>query len=486
MKRIYITTASLIALACTLSAHASAPGGDGDARESRATVETTTTGGETLRSLLLDVSAKHPRILERARDLASRLAAANYQSSRYPDPALGVAWSNYPYKKDLRLIDDQTPMTGVEISVSQAIPFPGRLGLETQIADVDASASRLRLAIQKNQIAREFLGALLEARSAAETAKLARGFAERIQIIAEIANTRYAVGKGDLTDVSKAGVSYAAFRDRVRTLEGALDSRYRALVYYLKDASDGDADDSPEYNFASPIPGRVASLVAPAVEANRNELSAYMLELGSKLRAEPMRVKHQSLRVALAALDIDRRGKEKTLAQMQYLPDFEVFASYRKRGDVANDPARGEDFMSFGFKMRVPLWSALGNHNNIEARDESRKSARFSERDLAEREQQLLDAARIDYQTLNERLKIYDESLVPRGRQSVEAARLAYETGRADFDAFLNSWETLYSLESERIRLGVDRDKQLLLMAFLLNSILPDHIPRSARSGVDQ
>ena len=432
-----------------------------------------------LRILLLDISTQHPRILERARELAALLAAANYKSSRYPDPGLGVAWSNYPYKKDLRLIDDQTPMTGIEITVSQPIPFPGRLTLESKIADVDASASRLRLAIEKNLIAREFIGTLLDAQSVHETIQLTRSFTERIKIVSEVANTRYAVGKGDLTDVSKAGVRYAAYRDRVRHLEGSLGTRYRSLLYYL----DGSVDQASfEVSPEKTDPGESASSPTKTPEllasilAKGRDVPAYIQDLQNQLGRDDLSIERESLAVALASLEIDRQEKEKYLARMQYLPDFEVFASYRKRGNIPNDPAQDEDFMSFGFKMRVPLWSALSNHNNVEAKDEMEKSARFSERNIAEREKSMLDSARIDYKTLNERLVLYNESLIPQASQSVESARLAYENGRADFDTFLSSWDMLYNLEAERIRLRADRDKQVLLMAFILNVILPDHL----------
>ena len=103
------------------------------------------------------------------------------------------------------------------------------------------------------------------------------------------------------------------------------------------------------------------------------------------------------------------------------------------------------------------------------------KSARFSERNVIERERSLLDSARINYATLNDRLVAYDETLIPQATRGVESARLAYETGRANFDTFLNSWEMLYNLEAERIRLRADRDAQVLVMAYLLNAILPDH-----------
>ncbi|MEQ9364073.1 MAG: TolC family protein, partial [Leptospirales bacterium] len=312
-----------------------------------------------LRDVLLDISAQHPRILERARELAARLAAANYKSSRYPDPGLGVAWSNYPYKKDFRLIDDQTPMTGIEISISQPIPFPGRLTLESKIADVDASASRLRLGIEKNLIAREFLGTLLEAQAVGETIELARSFTERIKIVSEVANTRYAVGKGDLTDVSKAGVRYAAFQDRVRNLEGSLRTRYRNLVYFLESDSmqeDGDGVNgfaSPDDNVADETLATIAERLAPVLSGGRG-LPEYVQNLLNTISREQLLIEHESLTAALAALEIDRQEKEKYLARMQYLPDFEVFASYRKRANIPNDPAQDEDFMSFGFKMRVP------------------------------------------------------------------------------------------------------------------------------------
>ncbi|MCR9145094.1 MAG: TolC family protein [bacterium] len=437
-----------------------------------------TRGDGKLIALLLELSARHPRIVEQAGELASRLAAARYSSGRYPDPNLGVAWSNYPYKKDLRLIDDRTPMTGLEFSVSQPIPFPGRLSLESQIADVEARASRLRLAIEKNRIAREFLEELLDIRTNLAELRLTRDFGERMRIALEAANVRYAVGKANLAEVSAAGVRQARFQDRSRALEGRLQSRYRTLRYFLADSSVAGSEDAPEEQTPGsgmePVVALLAAKDGGGNAAEPTDLDRYLMRLRSRTLEGRASVATESLAVALIELSEDRRAKEESLAWMNYLPDFEVFAAYRRRADIPDDPAAGEDFMSFGFKMRVPLWSALSNHAKLEAVQEERRSARFAGRNIAENESRIFDAARIDWQTLEDRLVLYDESLIPRAERGLEAASFAYESGRGDFDALADAWDALYALRSEGLRLAADRDRSVLAMAFVLNRILPD------------
>jgi len=417
-----------------------------------ANAESATTGADQLRILLARIGTEHPRVRGKAESLAAKLERAEYQDNRYPDPSFGVAWSNYPYRKDLRLIDDQTPMTGVEFTLSQPIPFPGRLGLEARLADVDAEASRLELALTKNDLVRDFLAALVELRLIEASLRITESFAERLDVIAEVARARYSVGRASLGDVSQAAARAGLFADRARDLRSRLAILNEELRYFLQgDSLQEDAAETP--------------------------LAGYLQQTHTNLAQCTAQLEERSLAAALAGLEIDRARKEQSLAKLNYAPDFEVFASYREREIIQNDPAMGEDFMSFGFKMRVPLWSALANHDNVDASQHRETGARHTLADTIACERRFYASAGITEQTARDRLQSYREILLPRAERAAESARNAYENGRGDFDAFLASWELLYSLRIETESLRRERDRQILARAYLCNAILPDVAP---------
>ena len=464
-----------------------------------------------LKRRVLALSQNHPRVLMRARALAAQLERSNAEDWRYPDPMIGVTWSNAPYKKDLRFIRDQTPMTGIEYRVSQAIPFPGRLSLSSDLADLDAQSARLELAIEKNQLTLEFLSQVLLVRQLHRTYEATLLYGDHTRFVADTARTRYSVGRGDLADVSRASLEASRYDERAVRLKGMLAGRLRNLRYYLdyrdypnpdeSDSNDGRAypnnpeepivneNNIDERNLHEPDTNENESHASAGTqtdEVNRNtiipseialftrQIERYINEIKSQEAFQAAAIPARSLQLGQQRIDQQRGITRQNLARMEYLPDFEVFASYRQREYVANDPAAGEDFYSFGISMRVPLWSALSGHNRMRSSEQSTRSAEIGADDVISRQQAQFESARLNYETLDRQLELFENSLLPRARQARDSARLSYETGRADITILIDAWNALYFLETEAIRLRVERDRALLEMAFILNFILPE------------
>ena len=424
-----------------------------DERIDKPVVNNTAAGEKVkLKDALLRLSVEHPGVQARARRLSAAIEGAGYLGRTYPDPRLGVFWLNGPYKKDLRFVKDKTPMTGVEFRLMQAIPFPGRLSLRADIADTDVVVRRLELALVKNKIAAEFLGVLTDLNSLKERLNLLRGYLARIKVVREAARTRYSVGRGNLADVSRAELALQKYRQLLLQLEGQYHSAGKRLNYYLSDETNDN------------IPLDLA------------ELKDYIagLDIQTDSFEQDDILKNSSLNIALAKTRIVITEKESDLAKMNYLPDFEVFAAYRKRAYIESDPARGEKFMSFGLTVRVPLWSALANPPRVREKSELQSSARMSSRDVLLRETSIWRVALTRKSALKERLELYQKKLIPTARSSLSSARLAYQTGKVDFDVFLSGWNALFALESEVIELEAERNKQMILIATILNKILPE------------
>ncbi len=408
-----------------------------------------------LREVMLRMSVKHPRVRARARALAAALKKSRFKAGIYPDPRIGVFRVNGPYKRDLRFIRDQTPMSGIEYRLSQAIPFPGRLTMAAGIADEDAALRRLELALEKNRVALEFLELLVHARAVQAKLKLTRGYAKRMSIVADAARTRYSVGKGNLADVSRADLKARDYEARILSLRAEYQADLNRLAYYLGD----------------PIASTDALLKRLERE---HDLRRYLRTLRRDVPEDAKTLKDRSPVIALARTRTRRAKRGVTLANMNYLPDFEVHAAYRKRAYIESDPARGENFMSFGLTVRVPLWSGIANRHRTAVQRARVEASRIAADDVLRRETSAFQALKSLRLGVLARMELYAQRLIPAASRARDSARLAYETGKVDFDVFLNSWDALYLLRTEYIDLEASARRRLLRQAMLFNAILPE------------
>lgn len=432
--------------------------------------------------LVVEISTHHPRIRSRALEAASRKDLAEYAAWKYPDPKAGVAWSNLPYKKNLPIIRDQTPMTGLEFSVRQPIPFPGRLTTQASVSDIEARQALLQLAVEKNNLAFEFLNDASEAVVLDRLLKLNQDYARRFQLVSNVARTRYSVGRGSLADVSRAELNFSTFEQRSTEFEGRRQAKLAMLAYYLIPVStettgaeeDGPVELEAELSIAAANEARAQRLLRAlnangALDQYRTTLSEQVQRIGREEQA----VAAASLDVAMMDLELQAVRERRRLARMEYLPDFEVFASYREREKIDGDPAFGEDFYSFGFTMTVPLWSALSAGSAVDAQEKRDRSTQISRAEIIQRVAYRLRSIEADRRSLAERIRLFQESLIPQAVRARDSARLAYETGRIDFFALLESWNALFLQEAEVIRLRGQRERLVFEEARLLNVIVP-------------
>lgn len=421
-------------------------------------------GPAKLRQTLLALSVYHPRLLQKARELSGKLAEAKSLQRRYPDPRVGLAWTNAPYRRDLAYDDQRTPMTGFEYRLMQAIPFPGRLSTAASLGDLDARIKRLELAADKNQLARELLLRLLRLREIRRMIELTQQYSGQIQVIAETARTRYAVGRSTLADVSRAELTYSRYLERLVELRGMQLEELRQLNYLL----------GPLESHVGPPP-RTPDAVEPMLAG----LSAYLSSLDAVRHRSPDELQAESVVVALRRVLVRRGQKAEALAAFDYLPDMELFAAYRVRANVPNDPVRGEDFVSFGITFRVPLWSALSTPPLRDARKAQTQAARAAQVDTSEMVRATFLGVRQRYETAYNRLTVYAERLIPQAERAKDSAREAYVTGKVDFEVLLVSWDALYMRSADVIRLESERDSQLVKMADIFNHILPEGTSKS-------
>jgi len=424
---------------------------------------------------ILEISNKHPAVRSRALALAAKLNGADYASRIYPDPMFevmrmhsrGDEWMLDPSSvSGRRMFRD-----GMEYRVTQPIPFPGRLTLSARIADLEAESSRLKLGMEKNSLIEEFVSVLIEIRSMKDVLRVTRDIVDRMRITADVAKARYESGGGNLADVSRAGLRLDGYRQKTLEMEAQIEEKEKELDYFVFQSD--EQRDNPLQN-----PVELINLIEKS-----EELFSYIDSLRQKGVDPGVNLENVSLEIAMAKVEESVKEKEKTLAKMDYLPDFELFAGVGREDFRTSDFSRSyrENFGRAGVSIRIPLWSGLSNHLQVSQRDNDLRSAKAQLDSVVRRQNAEYSAIKKRVISDQSRIHLYEAALVPNAERARDSSFLAYQAGRVDFSTVLDSWANLYMQKSELINLKADAGRRILSMGRLLNILIPE-----VNNGTDQ
>jgi outer membrane protein TolC len=350
------------------------------------------------------------------------------------DPVLGVTALNLPSDS---FVFDSTPMSGLQLSLRQRIPFPGKLGLKEKLVAEQAHA--------QNEAYNEHKGTLvalvhvLYYRLALIDEELA--ITERnkhvLEELAEVVEAKYGVGKGLQQDVLTARLELSGIDEKLVSLMATRASTAAELNTLL--------------NRSTEEPIRVApALTKMDVGLSLEQLQTMALDSRSLL-------KDISHRVAGAT-------HRRDLARMGYLPDFTVGLDYRFRHNVAGDPVEGRDFVSASVSMNIPLFFYRKQSKDVGAEQAQLGALRWHL-------EQARDAVLHEVSDLFHQMKaveklilLYDARIIEQASLSLDATRSGYEVDTVDFLTVLDSQKALYDYQIKQARLIY---KQKTLMAKL-------------------
>ena len=342
------------------------------------------------------------------------------------DPRLGYEASNVP-TGDLDF--SSTPLSGHQFGLRQKLPFPGLLSNRREAARHGAEASHRRVEDR-----------ILVTDAAVESVWSELAFAQRALVItdrniallrqlAATAESLYRVGVGLQQDVLRAQVELTALLQERLRREEAIERAEAGLVALLDLPPDSELPQTTPLDLAAEKPA--------------------LSELLSSLEEKNARFKSARARVEEARLGI-------RVAELEGLPDVDLGIGYRVRNDVAGDPVNGDDFLTAGLTIRLPL-----DRSKWRARvAEQRALLRSAESQLREVRANLYADARAAHAELvraSSEETLLATGLVPQARQSLEASRSAYKVGSVEFLSLLDSQVRLLDSELRLVRARADK-----------------------------
>lgn len=351
---------------------------------------------------------------------AQALATLPEQSGALPDPSLSLNLVNLPLDS---FSFTQEGMTQLQIGISQALPYPGKLALRSQMASQEADSARAEVDERRLQLIRDvktvwwnlfYLDRALEVVARNQTL---------LEQIVRVAETRYRVGQGMQQDILLAQLEQSRLRDSAIRIQNMRDNEAARLNLLLDRSTATTVQLPASADEALPAVTAVAALQQHAGES-RPTLAA------------------QQGRIDAARSRVD-------LAKKEYVPEFRVGAVYGLRNGTNPDGSNKADFGSFTFSMNLPLYAGSKQDRAVDQRNAEWMQQKYQLHDQRNQVAAEVSQSATDYQRAGEQARLFQQEIIPQARQTVDVMLAGYQVGKGDFLSLLRSQATLYDYETQ-------------------------------------
>jgi outer membrane protein TolC len=369
--------------------------------------------------------------IESSRQALDELAVA---AEQLPDPIIKMGLMSLPTDT---FEFGQEAMTQVQVGVVQK--FPRGRSRELRSAQYELrsdgldEAARDR-ALQTKLAVRELY---VEVVKQGELARINRDAIAAFAEVADITRDYYATGRVQQQDALQAAVELAKVEDRAARIAQDEEQARSHLSAWIGNAAFTTFED------AWPT-------LAPPADA-------------AKLRAGLMmhpRVEALQKNIAAAETGVE-------LARQRYKPEFGVDLTYGGRSGSNLDGSPRSDLLSLMVVMDVPLFTRNRQDRVIAAQVAETSAVRYTLDDELRRMRSEIESQAAAQHRLEERLALFEETLLPQAEFSSEASMNAYRSSLVDLTTLLRAQITEFDLQSEYVRLKAEMLKTRARLHYL-------------------
>jgi outer membrane protein TolC len=367
------------------------------------------------------------------------------QASALPDPMVSIT----------HFIEETETRVGPQqdiISISQKVPWFGKLDARGEIALRDALAAAERYQAQIRDVVLAVKRAYYDLQYLDEALRITEEDKELLDHFEEIAQKRYATGKGIQQGVIKIQAEITRDDDRMESLRQQRESAAARLNTLLA---------RPPHH---PVP-RQDELMVPRVAMDMEHL----YETGRSNRHE----------LRAARYMVEKGDQAVRLAKKEYFPDFTVGFNYifvDDRDDAAaklNPPDdNGRDAYAVMLGFNIPLWEG----KNMSAVREAEEMRRASESNYQSVENMMEYSVRdsvLRAETVYEQIALYGRVLIPQAEQALDSTQSAYATGKLNALDLIDSERFLLTVRLTHARLKADYMKALAEIERAIGTAFP-------------
>ena len=356
-----------------------------------------------LKELIDEALANNPEI-KASKERWEAAKAAVPQARSWEDPQLSVMFDKIPDSS----INPGASMER-EYSITQGFPYPGKLGLMGKMAEKEAQMIYEGYRGKGRDVLRDIKTAYYDYFMVHKAIEVNLETKEILHHLSKTAEARYATGLVSQWDVLKAQIELSQLANEIIILNQEKES-VRARINRLLNR---------------PVE---SGLGEPEQIDNLKNIPHFELLEGKALQERP--------ELKEMEIGIEKENTGLSLAKKGYYPDFMVRLAQRE-----------EDRSAAGWiaevGVSIPLW--------FRAKQDYAVKESLSRLDAVKNEYQgmknmvsfEIKDALVKVKTSASLVELHKSTHIPQAEQALKGARVAYETGRVDFFALMESWKTV-------------------------------------------
>lgn len=369
-----------------------------------------------LDALVAEALSRAPALAAKRAEIEAR-REMEAPAGALPDPMVEATLQNVGFS--LTVGTEEMSMIGVQ--ARQGLPYPGKRAAARDVARAESERARADLAALERQIGAEVRTLYARVWALDREGEALAAADELVQLLEEIAHSRYSAGEGGQEGVLKIQVQEL----QVAESAGDLAKERRTLVAELNRWRDRPGDAPLAHTRLLPRTRPIG-------------LDAEQLALAGSAE-----VRRAQAAVAAAA----RRAE---VARLELKPNFSASAGLAARGGY--DPV-----VLLGIGVELPIWRRQKQLPMLRAAEYELEAARREQADaeaMVRGEAASLLAA---WQNADEQANRYRQGILPQTSAALAAARAGYLTGRGDFSTVIEDFNLWLEARVALARREADR-----------------------------
>ena len=360
--------------------------------------------------------------------------------------AKSLADPKFTYGYFIKEVETRVGAQRQKFGIMQVFPWMGKIEARTDAASMAAKAARKKYEAAKLKLFFEVKHSFYEYAYLAKAIEIAGKNLELIKYFEEVARTKYTTAAASHPDIIRAQIELAKLEEILKSLE----ELRTPIVASLNAALNRPVKD------VLPWPKK-EKVQTPHL--NRQQIIAIL------------RAKNPEL----LALDFETEiAKSKVeLAKKKFYPDIGVGVDWIDTDSALASGSRdsGNDPVVLMFSMNLPIW----RQNYKAAERQAKANVRKASHKRIEKENTLLAKAErvlYDFDDSNRKIILYEDALVPKAQELLQASETAYQSGTVDFLSLIDAQQKLLKFELNKERAETDSQQKLAELEMLTGTDL--------------
>ncbi len=350
---------------------------------------------------------------------AQAMTAIPSQMAALPDPEISFNAMSLPVNSfNIR----QEDMTQLGVGISQSFPFPGKLALREQAAAFEAEAATQNITELRWRLLSEVKTIWWLIFYLDRAIQIVDSNHALLQQFVQIARTKYEVGEGLQQDVLLAQLELSKLLDQQLMLKASRRNAAASLNTLLDKPANG------ELRLPDKVDKQLPNIKQENLLYKQAEISRAALE-GNR----------QGINAAQSRVD---------LAKKDYLPDFNLGASYGARANMPTGDKRA-DLLSLNLSMNVPIFAAQKQAKAVDQRNSELMQEKYALQDQWNKVRSQISQNYNDYRRAKDQVLLFETGIVPQARQTVASMLAGYQVNKVDFLNLVRSQIILFEYETQ-------------------------------------